>query len=179
MYIVGIMVVAYDLARQLEPNKAVIISESASTVSTRGFYEWPLPQKKTDFTKSLQVSSYDMNAPDWAEIPDDDFMWQQEENYVAGEFVWTGFDYLGEPTPYDNAAVKKSRDDRQRSCSEFLLSGSSIWSEFLRTGFTCTKVIGINQIPPFTSFHIGTGPAWKGRTSRSLFIPAEIAPNFF
>lgn len=97
----------YDLARQLEPNKAVIISESASTVSTRGFYEFPLPEKKTDFTKSMQVSSYDLNAPDWAEIPDDDFMWQQEENYVAGEFVWTGFDYLGEPTPYENNAVRK------------------------------------------------------------------------
>ncbi len=97
----------YDLARQLEPTKAVVISESASTVSTRGFYEFPLPENKTDFTSSLQVSSYDLNAPEWAEIPDDDFMWQQEENYVAGEFVWTGFDYLGEPTPYDNYSVKK------------------------------------------------------------------------
>lgn len=97
----------YALARQLEPNKSVLISESASTVSTRGFYELPLPQKKTDFTKSLQVSSYDLNAPDWAEIADDDFMWQQDEPYVAGEFVWTGFDYLGEPTPYSNQEVKK------------------------------------------------------------------------
>jgi beta-galactosidase len=97
----------YALARQLEPNKSVIISESASTVSTRGFYELPLPAAKTDFTKSLQVSSYDLNAPEWAEIADDDFMWQQDEDYVAGEFVWTGFDYLGEPTPYGNAEVKK------------------------------------------------------------------------
>jgi beta-galactosidase len=110
----------YDLARQLEPNKSVIISESASTVSTRGFYEWPLPEKKTDFTKSLQVSSYDLNAPDWAEIPDDDFMWQQEENYVAGEFVWTGFDYLGEPTPYENAGVKKlGMTDKEASVSSY------------------------------------------------------------
>jgi len=110
----------YDLARQLEPNKAVIISESASTVSTRGFYEWPLPQKKTDFTKSLQVSSYDLNAPDWAEIADDDFMWQQDENYVAGEFVWTGFDYLGEPTPYDNGAVKRlGMTDKEASVSSY------------------------------------------------------------
>ena len=96
----------YRLARQLEPNKSVIISESASTLSTRGFYELPLPEKKTDFTKSLQVSSYDLNAPWWAEIADDDFMWQQEEEYIAGEFVWTGFDYLGEPTPYDNIMIK-------------------------------------------------------------------------
>lgn len=97
----------YRLARQMEPNKSVIISESASTLSTRGFYEFPLPEDKTAFTKSLQVSSYDLNAPWWAEIADDDFMWQQDESYIAGEFVWTGFDYLGEPTPYDNATVKE------------------------------------------------------------------------
>jgi beta-galactosidase len=90
----------YFLARQMEPNKSVIVSESASTVSTRGFYELPLPSKKDSFTRSMQVSSYDLNAPFWAEIADDDFMWQQDEEYIAGEFVWTGFDYLGEPTPY-------------------------------------------------------------------------------
>jgi beta-galactosidase len=108
----------YNLARQIEPNKSVIISESASTVSTRGFYEFPLPEKKTDFTKSLQVSSYDLNAPQWAEVADDDFMWQQEEEYVAGEFVWTGFDYLGEPTPYHNDWMKEngfSDDNASRS----------------------------------------------------------------
>ena len=97
----------YRLARQMEPNKSVVISESASTLSTRGFYEFPLPEEKTQFTKSLQVSSYDLHAPSWAEIADDDFMWQQEENYIAGEFVWTGFDYLGEPTPYDNKSVRE------------------------------------------------------------------------
>ncbi len=97
----------YSLARQMAPDKSVIISESASTVSTRGFYELPLPVNKTDFTLSLQVSSYDLNAPEWAELADDDFMWQQEEEYVAGEFVWTGFDYLGEPTPYTNQWVKE------------------------------------------------------------------------
>jgi beta-galactosidase len=96
----------YRLARQMEPNKTVIISESASTLSTRGFYELPLPAKKTDFTTSLQISSYDLNAPEWAEIADDDFMWQEEEPYVAGEFVWTGFDYLGEPTPYTREWMK-------------------------------------------------------------------------
>jgi beta-galactosidase len=90
----------WEPARKLDPSKSVIISESASTVSTRGFYELPLPEKKTDFTKSNYVSSYDLHAPYWAEIPDDDFMWQEEGKYIAGEFVWTGFDYLGEPTPY-------------------------------------------------------------------------------
>lgn len=110
----------YKLARQIEPNKSVIISESASTLSTRGFYEFPLPEKKTDFTKSLQVSSYDLNAPWWAEVADDDFMWQQEENYIAGEFVWTGFDYLGEPTPYANRAVQEmGMTEREASRSSY------------------------------------------------------------
>jgi beta-galactosidase len=95
----------WALARQMEPNKAVVISESASTLSTRGFYELPLPDDPTAFTSSLQVSSYDLNAPWWAEVLDDDFMWQQQEPYIAGEFVWTGFDYLGEPTPYFNEAM--------------------------------------------------------------------------
>ncbi len=99
----------YRLARQMEPGKSVIVSESASTVSTRGFYEFPLPKKPTDFTNSLQVSSYDLNAPWWAELADDDFKWQEQEPYIAGEFVWTGFDYLGEPTPYNNEWVKVHR----------------------------------------------------------------------
>ncbi len=110
----------YRLARQMEPNKAVIISESASTLSTRGFYEFPLPTDKTATTRSLQVSSYDLHAPYWAEIADDDFMWQQEESYLAGEFVWTGFDYLGEPEPYTNQAVKKlGMTDREASRSSY------------------------------------------------------------
>ena len=104
----------WKLARQLEPNKAVIISESASTVSTRDFYELPLPAEKTDFTNSLQVSSYDLNAPAWADVCDDDFMWQQEENYIAGEFVWTGFDYLGEPTPYTDMYVRRLKLDNKK-----------------------------------------------------------------
>jgi beta-galactosidase len=97
----------WRLARQMEPNKAVVISESASTLSTRGFYEFPLPAEPTAFTPSLQVSSYDLHAPSWAEIADDDFMWQQDEEYIAGEFVWTGFDYLGEPTPYTNRELQR------------------------------------------------------------------------
>lgn len=110
----------YSLARQLEPNKSVIISESASTLSTRGFYEFPLPKQKTDFTNSLQVSSYDLNAPGWAELADDDFMWQQEEPYVAGEFIWTGFDYIGEPTPYNNQWVKEhGMTDNEASRSSY------------------------------------------------------------
>lgn len=104
----------YLPARNAEPTKPVIISESASTVSTRGFYELPLPEKKTDFTNSSQVSSYDLNAPWWAEISDDDFMWQEQDRYVCGEFVWTGFDYLGEPTPYDDWRAREGKIKQQQ-----------------------------------------------------------------
>lgn len=110
----------YSLARQMEPTKAVIISESGSTVSTRGFYELPLPAKRSEFTPSLQVSSYDLNVPFWADLPDEDFMWQQDEEYVAGEFVWTGFDYLGEPTPYSNDWAKAhGLSDKEASRSSY------------------------------------------------------------
>jgi beta-galactosidase len=110
----------YSLARQMEPNKAVIVSESGSTVSTRGFYELPLPVKKSDFGNLLQVSSYDLNVPEWADLPDEDFMWQQDEEYIAGEFVWTGFDYLGEPTPYGNGWTKShGMTDKEASRSSY------------------------------------------------------------
>ena len=46
-------------------------------------------------------SSYDLEACNWSNLPDDDWMWQDKCPAVIGEFVWTGFDYLGEPTPYD------------------------------------------------------------------------------
>ncbi|MDZ7358885.1 MAG: DUF4982 domain-containing protein [candidate division KSB1 bacterium] len=99
----------YLPARNADPSKPVIISESGSTVSTRGFYELPLPIHKTDFTDSRQVSSYDLNAPWWADLPDDNFMWQEQDRYICGEFVWTGFDYLGEPTPYDDWRAREGK----------------------------------------------------------------------
>jgi len=99
----------YKLAHDAESSKPAIITESASTVSTRGFYELPLPAVKTDFTRSLQVSSYDLNAPAWAEIPDFDFMWQEQDKFCGGEFVWTGFDYIGEPTPYGDDILRNNK----------------------------------------------------------------------
>ena len=48
------------------------------------------------------MSSYDLYAPRWAMPPDTEFKGQDENPFVGGEFVWTGFDYLGEPTPYNN-----------------------------------------------------------------------------
>jgi beta-galactosidase len=161
----------YDLARQLEPNKAVIISESASTVSTRGFYELPLPAVKTDFTKSLQVSSYDLNAPEWAEIADDDFMWQQDEPYVAGEFVWTGFDYLGEPTPYDPASMKKA------GMSDSLTSVSSYFGIFDLVGLPKDRYYLYKSYwnQKDTTIHILPHWNWQGKEGQT--IPVFVYTN--
>ncbi len=95
----------YVNARDIYHNKGIIYSESASAVSTRGFYELPLPANKTDYSSVLQVDSYDFNSA-WGprDIPDWDLYRMEEDYYVAGEFVWTGFDYLGEPTPFPKEA---------------------------------------------------------------------------
>jgi beta-galactosidase len=94
----------YSIYRQRYPDKPIVYSESASALSTRGFYELPLPEGKTRFSKQLQVNSYDHNAARWSDIPDVEFQLMEDDRFVAGEFVWTGFDYIGEPTPFEQDA---------------------------------------------------------------------------
>jgi beta-galactosidase len=91
----------YGRFRETHPYMSLIYSESASTVSTRGYYDFPLPETKTQFNQEAgQVSSYDLNAMWWSDVADRDFYLMEEDSFVAGEFVWTGFDYLGEPSPF-------------------------------------------------------------------------------
>ena len=94
----------YAIFRERHPDKPIIYSESASSLSTRGFYELPLPATKTDYSDQHQVDSYEFNAAPWSDIPDVEFKRMQDDRFVAGEFVWTGFDYLGEPTPFTSEA---------------------------------------------------------------------------
>lgn len=94
----------YATYRQRYPDKPILYTESASTLSTRGFYELPLPNRKNEYSQQLQVNSYDLNAADWSDIPDSEFKLMKDDSFVAGEFVWTGFDYLGEPTPFSQEA---------------------------------------------------------------------------
>jgi hypothetical protein len=95
----------YANFREVYPDKPIMYSESASTVSTRGYYPLPLPVRHTDYLDSLQVSSYDLTAASWSDIPDFEFALMEQDDYVHGEFVWTGIDYIGEPTPYDAEAT--------------------------------------------------------------------------
>jgi beta-galactosidase len=83
------------------PSIPFFASETASTISSRGEYFFPVAQDKSKGMFDFQMSSYDLYAPRWATTPDTEFEGQDKNTFSAGEFVWTGFDYLGEPTPYD------------------------------------------------------------------------------
>ena len=80
------------------PDWMILGAETASTVSSRGVYH--LPIEKYQKHPSLQLTSYDVIVPFWASLPDVEFDAQDKLPQVLGEFIWTGFDYLGEPTPY-------------------------------------------------------------------------------
>jgi beta-galactosidase len=76
-------------------------SETESCISSRGEYFFPAAEEKEPIPRlNLHVSSYDLAAPPWGYPPEYEFRAQDELPYILGEFVWTGFDYLGEPTPY-------------------------------------------------------------------------------
>jgi beta-galactosidase len=90
----------YAKFRQTNQNQPLFGNETASTVSSRGEYYFPVENDKSKGRADFQVSSYDLYAPRWAWPPDNEFEAQDKNPSVGGEFVWTGFDYLGEPTPY-------------------------------------------------------------------------------
>ncbi len=90
----------YGRFRSANPNIPLYGSETASCISTRGEYFFPVSNDKSKGEGDFQMSSYDLYAPRWATPPDTEFHGQEEFPFTAGEFVWTGFDYLGEPTPY-------------------------------------------------------------------------------
>ena len=92
------------------PQGFVLGSETASTLSSRGVYHFPVVAEAVDKPTSVlrqrynngQCSSYDVQHGSWSNLPDDDWFWQDDKDWVIGEFVWTGYDYLGEPFPYDD-----------------------------------------------------------------------------
>jgi len=91
----------YGQFREKNPDKPAFGSETASCISSRGEYFFPVTNNKAGGKADFQMSSYDLYAPPWATTPDTEFTGQDKNPFMAGEFVWTGFDYLGEPTPYN------------------------------------------------------------------------------
>ncbi|WP_234984777.1 MULTISPECIES: DUF4982 domain-containing protein [unclassified Flavobacterium] len=98
----------YEEAYKSFPQGFILGSETASTVSSRGIYKFPVVQQKEKQYDDFQCSSYDLEACSWSNVPDEDFVLQDDKPWVIGEFVWTGFDYLGEPTPYDEKWPSRS-----------------------------------------------------------------------
>lgn len=98
----------YEEAYKSFPQGFILGSETASTVSSRGIYKFPVVQQKEKQYDDFQSSSYDLEACSWSNVPDEDFVLQDDKPWVIGEFVWTGFDYLGEPTPYDEKWPSRS-----------------------------------------------------------------------
>jgi beta-galactosidase len=98
----------YTKYHAAQPHYCLIGSETVSTVSSRGEYKFPFKENKSPWYFDYHVSSYDNEGPSWFSTPDHEFAMQDDCEAVAGEFVWTGFDYLGEPTPYNEGTPAKS-----------------------------------------------------------------------
>ena len=91
----------YDKNIKQLPKGFLLGSETASTVSSRGVYKFPVETSDSKTYADGQCSSYDVEYCPWSNLPDDDWCMQDDRDYTIGEFVWTGYDYLGEPSPYD------------------------------------------------------------------------------
>jgi beta-galactosidase len=91
----------YADSRKKWPNLPIVYTESASAYSTRGYYDdFPMPAKKDAYPATARISSYDHNSAYYSDPADVEFALMEKDRFVAGEFVWTGFDYIGEPVPF-------------------------------------------------------------------------------
>ena len=119
---------SYDTVAKALPNKPVYASETSSCVSSRGEYFFPVDWNKAKGFYNFQVSSYDLYAPGWAYRPDLQFEAMDKFPRYAGEFVWTGFDYIGEPTPYNqdstNALNFATPEERAKAMAEMKKLGT-------------------------------------------------------
>ncbi len=91
----------YESAYEKLRHGFLLGSETASTISSRGVYKFPVKLRKSYSYEDGQCSGYDVECCSWSNLPEEDWVLQDDKSWVIGEFVWTGFDYLGEPTPYD------------------------------------------------------------------------------
>lgn len=94
----------YEEAYGRLPQNLVLGSETSSTVSSRGVYKFPAQRRSDAIWPDHQCSGYDLEYCSWSNIPDIDFALAEDHPWTIGQFVWTGFDYLGEPSPYDTDA---------------------------------------------------------------------------
>ena len=110
------------------PGQPVFGSETASCISTRGYYRFPVEEEKLKgwtMDPPFQVSSYDLYAPNWASKPDYEWQYEDVVPECAGEFVWTGYDYLGEPTPFnmDPSVLTNFHTEEEKEAFKRMVAG--------------------------------------------------------
>jgi beta-galactosidase len=118
----------YAAFRDSHPGQPFYGSETASCISTRGYYLFPVEEEKDKgWTQEapFQVSSYDLYAPAWASKPDYEWGFEDQVPECAGEFVWTGYDYLGEPTPFnlDPSVLTNFHTEEEKEAYKKLVAG--------------------------------------------------------
>lgn len=162
----------YLTIHEQEPGMATVCTESGSALSTRGYYEVPPVQEKNySNNDTRQICSYDLQAVNWGDIPDWEFYRLQINPYAAGEFVWTGIDYLGEPTPYNSGLVRR----------EILTAAEASRSSY----FGIVDLCGIPKdrfylyrshwAPEKTTIHILPHWNWEGREGKN--VPVTVYTN--
>jgi beta-galactosidase len=119
----------YAKFHKINPTIPVIGSETSSAISSRGEYFFPFTDQEDGGKANFQMSSYDLYAPHWGNSPDVEFKNHDKFPFSSGEFVWTGFDYLGEPTPYSSNAIKLQNptdpEERERMKHDLEASGKT------------------------------------------------------
>ena len=160
----------YDALRAASRFGCVLGAETASTVSSRGVYKFPAVPTKDKCWEDGQCSSYDLGYCSWSNLPDDDWAIQDDHSWTIGEFVWTGFDYLGEPTPY-----KEYWPSRSAYFGIFDLAGLPKDRYWLYRSRWNTSAVTLHLLPHWT---------WPGREGQvtpvycyTTFPSAELFVN--
>lgn len=155
----------YMTARNNFPQKPLLYTESGSAFGTRGAYKLDLPDNKTNYTGDGECNGYVLTSAPWSDIPEQEFDRMRKHPFVAGEFVWTGFDYLGEPTPYN----KKDNTGRIARSSYFGivdLAGLPKDSYYLYRSY---------WHPEVTTVHIA--PHWNWQEQQDKPVPVFVYTN--
>ena len=186
----------YGKFHTTNPSVPLYASETSSCISSRGEYFFPVSDDKSKGMADFQMSSYDLYAPRWATTPDTEFKGQDENPFSAGEFVWTGFDYLGEPTPYtddlSNLNNYSNAEDKARAEKELKEFGkikspsrSSYFGIIDLAGFPKDRyyIYQARWRPNFPMAHILPHWNWAGRegevTPVHVYTSGDEAELFF
>jgi len=171
-------------------NKVYMATETASTLSSRGEYVFPVSEKKQNVTKdytnsTFHTSSYDVQGPNWGSLPDDSFEKMERNPACLGEYVWTGFDYLGEPTPFNsditnllNFTDPKKKEEMRKQLEALgkieVPSRSSYFGILDLAGFKKDRfyIYQAHWRPDFPMAHIL--PHWNWPERKGLVTPVHV-----